>query len=397
MTEDALPSASPRRSSPLGALRQRWRLAVLVAGAGLLIGVAVGASRGASYTAEARVGVGTGSLAATSVAGYSLGAEEIAADYARSVTTDSSKDTLSTALGSSVTGISAVNASPIPSSAIIRVDVTASSSALALRAAADVTTAFVSSINAAVDGTSASSVLKQYVDIEQQLLPLQNTQTAQRNALSRAQADGTDAAVAAAENALNATTLQVNSLGTQAAALNVKYQTLVSQPQTENGLRPVQSAYLVGSNRHSLIERWGLIGLVLGGLLALAIAAWADSRQVRRRAGRGAPMRAALQTAGLEMVRAGAARVQATGPKRSGPRRSTRLEPVSTALKPDAAVPVPVPEPELGQPEVPVAAGSAADGVPEDDEPTGGPPTPGRKVPSSKRRAAARPAGPTDW
>lgn len=280
----AAPVAS--RPSPLTALRLSWRLTTALVLVGLAFGIGMGASRQATYTAEARAAVGTGSLSAQAVAGYSIGIDAIAADYARAVTTQDEKRQLAQALGpgpDGVDGLLAANASPLPDSAVVRVDVDATSAALAVKAADAVSSSFVSGINTAVQSSSPKTLLAKYNAIEAELVPAQVQQSADQARVTSLQGAGASTrAITAAQTALQAVTLMVNDLSAQASAANAAYQAAVAQPTTENGLRPVQSAYLVGSNRRSLIERWVLIGLALGAVAALAAVYGRDIARGRR-------------------------------------------------------------------------------------------------------------------
>ncbi len=283
MTESSDVDDGPRRVSPLTALRRAWLVAALLTMFGLVLGLGYADTRQVTYTAESRVAVGTGSLSASAVAGYTIGVESIAADYARSVTTDDAISHLTPTLGNAVSGVLAVNASPLPSSAVIRVDVDATSSDLALKAVTAVTTTFVNSINAQVSSRSPATVLKSYQAVQAKLVPAQTQQQADQAELAalRAQTPPVATKIAAAQAAVNQDAVTVSTLTTQASALNLQYQNLVSSPAAENGLRRVQSASLIGSNERSLVERYALLGLAVGVLLALAAATWLDSRRVR--------------------------------------------------------------------------------------------------------------------
>jgi capsular polysaccharide biosynthesis protein len=283
----AEPAASdaPHRSSPLAALRHYWPVTVVLLFVGLLGGIGYGHSRPVTYNAESRVAVGTGSLSAEAVAGYTTGVDAIAADYAHAVTTQDEITALRKTIGSGpngADGVSAVNASPLPDSAVIRVDVAASSAALAVKATNAVTASFIAGINATITTTTPATLLSKYNAVSSQLVPAQTAQAAAQTALGRLEGDGATAAeVTAAQQKLDALTVTVNDLTTQATALQSAYQTAVGTPTAENGLRSVQSAALIGSNSHSLLERWALIGLVVGAILALAGAFGLDYRRVQ--------------------------------------------------------------------------------------------------------------------
>lgn len=82
---------------------------------------------GTSVTAEARLVVGDQSVRAQSVPGYALATQQLAATYSRLIGSSDTTDP--------VGGQGAISASPIPDSAIIRVQARAESDAVAIQAA----------------------------------------------------------------------------------------------------------------------------------------------------------------------------------------------------------------------------------------------------------------------
>ncbi len=120
--------------SPLAALARRWYVGVPLAVLGLLAGIQYAAAGGVTYTAEARLVVGSDELAAYEVPGYAAASEQLAANYSRYLGVREAQGQLRFTL-QGFEGITAVRASPIPDSSVIRVEVAGQSQRAALGAA----------------------------------------------------------------------------------------------------------------------------------------------------------------------------------------------------------------------------------------------------------------------
>ena len=133
----------------------RWLLCLVLALVGAAAGLAASARHETMTTAEARLAVGSNSLKAFQVAGFATASEALAANYSRFVAGSSTTTTaLSKALGPRVADVSRVDASPIPDSNLIRIEVEATSPAVATTAADAVARSLVSQVNRTAEPSS---------------------------------------------------------------------------------------------------------------------------------------------------------------------------------------------------------------------------------------------------
>lgn len=116
-------------STPVGSTLRHWPLTLLLAVSGLVAGLLIGNSAPVTYRSEARLAVGPGSNSAYVIAGYPLAARDLAANYSRWVQNNARSGVWA------VPGLTALSASPIPDSAVIRVEAEAEDPQLATKGA----------------------------------------------------------------------------------------------------------------------------------------------------------------------------------------------------------------------------------------------------------------------
>ncbi|WP_432531357.1 Wzz/FepE/Etk N-terminal domain-containing protein [Kineococcus auxinigenes] len=269
----------------MAALAQRWWLAAVLAAAVGALGVAVAYARTPTYTGEARVTVGSESLDARVVAGYSQAATQLASDISRYVNDQQAVDGLAPLLGPDAEEISSIIASPIPESSVIRIEVFAKDPDTAARGAQAVAQQLTDQVNA-VTGESGEVLLQQYTELSNQVATAEQVAAQTKATFDALIGEGADEAElaparAAAEQA--ATALDV--LEVQQSALGQRYREVVTSTPSAAGLRVVQEGRLAGSDRTSRIQQYGLAGALLGALLALVLAVVLD-RRAEARAGR---------------------------------------------------------------------------------------------------------------
>ena len=302
-SEGAVETVAVDPPSPLRSAARHWITVLLLAVLGAALGVFYAYSRPDITTAEARVGVGSGSLAAYQVAGFAQASSDLASNYARYVDLEQFQPALQKGLGAADTAtIQSVAASPVPDANVIRIEVTSTSADVASRASQLVAEQLINQVKNTGSSATPASVLKQVVTLNNQIAQAQavydRAQTAYaklRNAPggspvssvvspSAAPATAADKAANQAAAAQAAADAQVATLTIQRDALKQKYQTLVNEPAAQSGLRLVSDGHATSHSQNAAIQRWGLAGLVLGLLVGIVQATARDRRTLRRRA-----------------------------------------------------------------------------------------------------------------
>ena len=84
-------------------------------------------------------------------------------------------------------------------------------------------------------------------------------------------------------------TTQLSTLTVQQNALGTRYQSEVNTTPSQSRLSIVQAGAAAGDDKQTRLERYGLLGLALGFVLALLVAAAVDRLFQRRRSSRSTP------------------------------------------------------------------------------------------------------------
>jgi hypothetical protein len=282
--ESATPASVPAtpatgvRPSPLTELRRRWPLTTLLLLAGLFLGLGAAQSRPVEYTSEARLVVGALDVSSQSVPGFALATQQLATTYSRLIVGDQVQLAVRRGLGARADDLVEVRASPIPESAVIRVEAVATRREVSLRATDASARALLDQVNRLLLVNPGEALLKQFAasrtEIAAATVALQQAQRAVTRAETRQQREQAATAQQAAQSQLDTLQLESEALGT-------RYQ------QTVNGApgAPVQSiakAVVTGDDRLQTRELLGLAGLAVGGLVALLVCAALSARRVRR-------------------------------------------------------------------------------------------------------------------
>jgi capsular polysaccharide biosynthesis protein len=272
----ARPYESPGRSA-----RNHWQLITVFALLGVLLGAAFAFVRSPTYTAEERLVVGkTAQLSnLASVPGLDVAGESLASSYSRLVNTDEVQAATAKKLGGVLDG--SISASPIPDSAIVRLDATAPSQEHALAVAKAASAALVDAVEKLnrQQNQSAEDILDKFNAANAIVI-------ASQDQLNRLQANignqTTQAGIDQVQAAINAEQAKHDTAKVQADALHDAYSG-VYQPTEINSqiIQPAGGPTATGSNRRSTLEAGVLIGLVVGGLLGLGLAVWIDLRARR--------------------------------------------------------------------------------------------------------------------
>lgn len=273
-------SATP--STPLNALARRWWLALLLVVVGGGAGAVFGGLQAPTYTGEARVAVGSESLDARIVAGYSLAATQLASDIARYVNDAQAQAALAPVLGDAARDVSTVAASPIADSSVVRIEVQATTRKAAVDGAQAVAQQLADQVNATTT-ESADTLLQQYTQLSTQVATAQQTASDAQGALASAIAgEQAQPVVDAARTAVEQANSALAVLEVQQQALSQRYRSAVTNTPAAAGLRVVQTGQLAGDDRGSHVQKFGLAGAVLGLLVALLVAVVLDRRRVSR-------------------------------------------------------------------------------------------------------------------
>jgi hypothetical protein len=269
-------------STPLTALANRWWLAAVLAVVGGAAGAGFATLQPTTYTGEARVTVGSESLDARVVAGYSIAATQLASDISRYVNDQQAQSSLEPLLGDAAADVSSVAASPIADSSVIRIEVQASSASAASDGAQAIAQQLTDQVNA-VSGETADTLLQQYTDLSNQVAGAQQAaDDAKANFASLTGAGEDQAALDAARGAVVQTGSALSVLQVQQQALGTRYRNAVTSTPAAAGLRIVQNGAVSGDDTSSRLQKYGLAGVVGGILLALIAAVVLDRRRASR-------------------------------------------------------------------------------------------------------------------
>ncbi|NAZ81527.1 hypothetical protein GTR02_06815 [Kineococcus sp. R8] len=276
------PASSP--TTPLAALAKRWYLGVGLGLLGLAAGAGVSLLSPVTYVGESRVSVGSQSLDARVVAGYSLASQQLAADLSRYVNDQQAQGTLRPVLGASAGTVAGVAASPIPSSSVIRIEVTGTDGDAAARAATAVADSLVQRVNGLTD-TAPQDLLAQYTALSQQVAQLQSTlDTAQSDLGAVRGGRSTPEEVAAVQQRVTDAESALSVAEVQQSALGERYRNAVTSTPSAAGLELIQPGTVTSDDQRSEAVRYGLAGLGGGLVLALGLATLAERRRAQRRA-----------------------------------------------------------------------------------------------------------------
>ncbi len=274
-----------RTISPLQPVMRHLRLALGITLAGTALGLGVAAVTPETYTAETRLAVGTGELSNLNIPGYPTASAEMASDYARWVT--------DTGAGGEVVADDGVTlqASPIPDSNVIRVEAQSGDPDTALATADDAASALRDAVNEVREEDDPERIMAEIQEHAPDVVIAENRQAMLGNTYRGILADYQAGAVS--QEALETSRDQFTQAYTEYLTLNTeqtariaRYQRLVSQQTTEADLTVVQPAEVTGNDRTSNLQRFALVGTVLGAVAALAASHVIDRRAAgRRRAG----------------------------------------------------------------------------------------------------------------
>ncbi len=274
-------SARTEPGAPVGPLTSVLRHPVLVSLClllGLLLGLGTAWMMPRTFMAETRVAVVPSNNNAYTIAGYPVGARELAADYARWVQ-NRAKD------GSwAPEGVTGVTASPIPDSAVIRIETEGTTQAAATTGAEQIADTLMHTVEQAGGQHDPENAYKEF----QALTPktaearsaVQEAERAYGSATGTAAKEAASKALAKAQTALAEAQLKQDAAGDL-------YRRLFVDTAGNSTLDIVAPASGQGDPLRSAMMRFGLVGLGAGGLLGLLLAVLLDRQRSSQEAGRG--------------------------------------------------------------------------------------------------------------
>lgn len=264
----------------LASVRRHWFFAlfcVVVLTAG---GVAVAVRRPQTYTASTELNVGKlGDIISQATPGYVQAAQVLAQSYSRLVDTDAiarpAAATAGITLDSALKRLSAAPVADSPTFYITASGPTSVSAVVLANAATKALAQYISTTNAQLGQGNSSTLLTKYQAAERTVAVLQ-ARSNRLQALERSHPrSGTQSKILAVQVALQVATLRANTLAGE-------YSTFL-----QNGIGAtvdvLQTATSASSDRRSMIERYGLIGLGAGLILAVALSTLIANLGGRRR------------------------------------------------------------------------------------------------------------------
>ncbi|ROP26749.1 hypothetical protein [Pseudokineococcus lusitanus] len=261
----------------LGAVRRRPAATAAIAAGGLAVGAVVGLALPDEYTAETRLAVGADDVRALSIPGYALGVEQIAASAARYLGDTQARGQLEGLLGPDAVDVSSVSASPIPDSSILRVEAVAGTEDVALRAASVIRDELVdrsAEVNSAAD---PDATLQALGDVSRRLA----TAERERDRLAGVLDGSAVAPSTETEERYVDVQAEVDVLQAERNAVSRQYEDALVERDEAFRLVAVAEPAIARSSTVGDVQRYGFIGLVLGGLAAVVVAV-ARERAPRR-------------------------------------------------------------------------------------------------------------------
>lgn len=262
--------------SPLGSMRGHWVSSLLLAVLGLAVGIGTALVLPVTYSAEARLAVAPDRNSAYTIAGFPLAATELAANYARWVQNHAADGSWKPE------GVDDVVASPIPESAIVRIETVSGDEAAAVRGANEVAQRLETVVQQAQGRNNPDNAYSAFQERSAEVARAETAVDAAEAAYQRALAG--NGSVATTRAALESARAEYSQLKLAQDADADLYRRLYSDPQGITQLQRIGEASSLGDDRDSLVQRGAVVGLFGGLALALLVSVMADRRRGRRSA-----------------------------------------------------------------------------------------------------------------
>lgn len=259
----------------LAALRSRKLAALTVFVVVVAASVAAALLRAPTYTAQARLNVGQGTITSQSVPGYAVGIQSLASTYSRAIVAQSVTNSLSRDLGIAPDVVrSRLSASPIPDSSVIVVQATGPSNSAAISLANRGGDALIRYVTQHSSGDqSAKKTLRRYRHAAVALA----TATDKLARLRKSGASSADLVRAQAD---------VQAARLRSKTLSQSYTVLQQGVSASSLLQRLAPASTATSDAKSWLERVSVLGVLAGAFLAILTAVALERRRVRSAAAR---------------------------------------------------------------------------------------------------------------
>jgi capsular polysaccharide biosynthesis protein len=264
-------SELPRRMPIVLVVRRHLALVIFPTLVLLAAGIAVGAVRSPTYTAQASLIIGGSDPASPNFGGNISAAGSLATAYSRAIVATPVVDSVSSKLKVSrsiVTG--GLSSAPVPDSPAFNVYANASSAHLAIAMANTANTSVLAYVNALNSASRSTQKLLASYEAASSKVSQDNSALAVAG-----RTPSNTRAITAARATRDRDQLILNTLGSAYSAA------LQANPPT-TGVSVLTTASGATSDRKSTIELLGFVGLVVGALLGVALAMLAGAREVRR-------------------------------------------------------------------------------------------------------------------
>ncbi len=295
------PQAEPEQKFTLAeAVRRHWLLSLAPVVILLAIGLVVGASKAPTYTASSTVNVGKSDINTQATPGYLVAAEALASSYSRLVNSSHISVPTAAKVGETPAEVATqLTAAPIPQEPTFTISATGSSPAAATRLAnATVTALQAYVVQTASQGGGPSQLLAKLTAAQARQIKLQQQVTDMTNrdirAALRHNPTGNPSTVVLSPKKQ----AKINSAKVAAQMAQLQVQSLTGQyvNLSTNGVAPtldvlVPPTGVTTDNRTTNLEKYGVIGLVGGLIIGIALAGLVEATEIRRT--RTAPLPAA--------------------------------------------------------------------------------------------------------
>jgi uncharacterized protein involved in exopolysaccharide biosynthesis len=265
------------RIGTMEAARRYWLLVLVPLLIGLFAGVALAVQRSPVYTAETRMTVGGVDVSQPgALSGFAVAGEQLAQTYSRAISAEAVVAPVARRTGLSSDTIRArVSATPVPNSPVFRVSAEGGSATQALDIAnltAVSLQRYVSRLNQPVG--SSSKLFSQYQRAATQYASAQRSQQDSAGAFARAHTEANRRAVVSSQAAFQAAGLKLKGL-TNA------YLSSVGGGTSGLSAEQLAQATSASSDRSSRLQLFGLLGMLAGLLVGLALATSSANRAAR--------------------------------------------------------------------------------------------------------------------
>lgn len=273
------------------AVRGHWILTLAPVVILLAVGLAVGAAKAPTYTASATVNVGKSDIATQATPGYLVAAEALASSYSRLVNSSHISIPTGAKVGETPAEVATqLTAVPIPQEPTFTISATGSSAARATKLAnAAVTSLQAFVVQSASQGGGPSQLLAKLTAAQARQIKLAQRVTDMTNRDVRAALRGNPTGNPATVVLSPKKQAKINAAKVAAQMAQLQVQSLTGQyvNLSTNGVAPVLDVLVPPSgvttdNRTTNLEKYGVIGLVGGLIIGIALAGLIEATEIRR-------------------------------------------------------------------------------------------------------------------